>query len=212
MAQLPAGLLPNYRWQALDDDGTILPFAQLFAYESGGTFSTPLDLYSDVDLTVPLANPVVADAGGRFAAMFLQPEGYDLILQDQDGNEIWRITDVEDIGQTFLSNLGVQMASGTYDVNSGYVVIAGDWFVTSDSGDATSPFILQLPPLDGWTTPITFKHQSANPAEVTPDGTDPIEGIAAAYDMAAAASPNFPTITLVPSPTTWLIQSSHGLS
>src|SRR6188472_3309225 len=129
MASLPGGLLPNYRWQAFDTDGELLAGALLYSYESGGTFSTPLSLYSDVDLSVALSNPVEADSSGRFPAMFLQPEGYDLILKDADGNEIWRITDVEDIGQSFLSNLGLQMAAGTYDVNSGYVPVDGDWFI-----------------------------------------------------------------------------------
>ncbi len=211
MASLPAGLLPLYRWQALDSEGLILPGAKLYSYESGGSFSTPLFLYSDVDLTVELSNPVVADASGRFAAMFLQPEGYDLILNDADGNEIWRITDVEDVGQTFLANLGVQMSSGTFDVSSGYTIIPGDWFVTGDSTDTTDPFIYQLPPLAEWATPITIKHQSAFVAEVTPDGTDQIEFVAAAYDLPAAASPNLPTITLLPGAASWLVQSSHGL-
>jgi hypothetical protein len=211
MASLPAGLLPNYRWQALDADGAILPGAKLYSYETGGSFSTPLFLYSDVDLAVPLANRVVADGDGRFAAMFLQPEGYDLILNDADGTEIWRIQNVEDVGQTFLSTLGLQLASGTFDVASGYTIILGDWFVTGDASDTTDPFIYQLPPLDGWDTPITIKHQSAKVAEVTPDGTDAIEFVAAAYDLPAAASPNLPTITLLPGASSWLIASSHGL-
>jgi hypothetical protein len=210
MASLPGGLLPNYRWQAFDADGLLLPLAELSSYESGGTFSTPLPLYSDVDLTTALANPVVADSAGRFPAMFMLPEGYDLILKDTDGNEIYRITDVEDIGQAFLANLGLQMASGTYDVNSGYTVIEGDWFVTDDAGDTTNPFILQLPPLAGWTTPITYKHQSANAAEVTPDGTDTIDGVAAAVTLAAAIGKR-PTLTLVPGPSTWFRYSSDDL-
>jgi hypothetical protein len=144
--------------------------------------------------------------------MFLKPEGYDLIPNDADDNEIWRITDVEDIGQTFLANLGLQMASGTFDVNSGYTIIPGDWFVTSDSADTTDPFIFQLPPLAEWTTPLTIKHTTAFVAEVQPDGTDQIEFVAAAYDLPAAASPNLPTITLVPGASSWLISSSHGLA
>ena len=212
MAQLPGALLPNYRWQATDNvTGAILPLAELYAYETGGTFSVLQSLYSDVDLAVALANPVVADSAGRFAAMFMLPVGYDLILKDADGNEIWRVTDIEDIGQAFLSNLGLQMAAGTEDVASGYQVVDGDWLVTTDANDATNPFVVNLPDLATWTTPLTIKHQSAYACNVTPAGTDEIENVAAAYALAAAASPALPTITLIPGANSWLIQSSHAL-
>jgi hypothetical protein len=69
---------------------------------------------------------------------------------------------------------------------------------------------LQLPPLAGWTTPITYKHQSANAAEVTPDGTDTIDGVAAAVTLAAAIGKR-PTLTLVPGPSTWFRYSSDDL-
>ena len=211
MAQLPAGQFLFSSQQLFDDSGTPLSLARLLTYESGGTFSVLQSLYSDVDLAVALSNPVIADSAGRFPSLFVLPVGYDWILQDADGNEIIRGIDFEDIGQAFLSNLGVQMATGTEDVASGYQVVDGDWLVTTDANDATNPFVVNLPDLATWTTPLTIKHQSALACNVTPAGTDEIENVAAAYALPAAASPNLPTVTLIPGPSSWLIQSSHGL-
>jgi hypothetical protein len=58
--------------------GEILPDAKLYWYESGT--STPLATYSDEALTTPNANPVVADAAGRFPPIWLQPLNYKLVM------------------------------------------------------------------------------------------------------------------------------------
>ena len=67
---------------------------QLFFYESGT--STPQDVYADPGLTTPLANPVVADANGRFGAIWLSPSpAYKVQLftaatdDDPTGSEVW---------------------------------------------------------------------------------------------------------------------------
>ena len=211
MAQLPAGQFLFSSQQLFDNSGAPLSLAQILTYETGGTFSVLQSLYSDVDLTVALANPVAADSAGRFPSLFVLPVGYDWILQDSGGNEICRGIDFIDVGQSFLSNLGLQMASGTEDVASGYQVVDGDWLVTTDANDATNPFVVNLPDLATWTTPLTIKHQSAFACNVTPAGTDEIENVAAAYALAAAASPDLPTITLIPGANSWLIASSHAL-
>lgn len=52
--------------------GAIMPGAYLQFYDTGTT--TPADVYSDAALTTPLDNPVVADASGEFAAIYLDPE------------------------------------------------------------------------------------------------------------------------------------------
>lgn len=56
------------RVQALDADGDTLSGAKAYFYETGTT--TPLTVYSDEALTTPHARPLVADAGGAFAAVF----------------------------------------------------------------------------------------------------------------------------------------------
>ena len=67
--------------------GVPYPGAQLFFYASGT--STPLATYSDEDLTIPNSNPVVADSGGMFSNIWLQPLVYKVVLEDINGDEIW---------------------------------------------------------------------------------------------------------------------------
>lgn len=53
----------------VDTKGVPAAAYQLFFYQSGT--STPQNVYADPQLTTPLANPVVADANGRFGAIWL---------------------------------------------------------------------------------------------------------------------------------------------
>jgi hypothetical protein len=57
--------------RAVDDNGLPLAGAQLQFYATGTT--TPQAVYSDDTLDTPLANPVVADSGGLFVPIFLNP-------------------------------------------------------------------------------------------------------------------------------------------
>jgi hypothetical protein len=50
---------------------TLLAGAKLYFYVPGST--TPRNTYTDSALTIPHANPVVADSGGRFPAIYLNP-------------------------------------------------------------------------------------------------------------------------------------------
>lgn len=70
-----------------DGNGAPLAGAKLYFYESGT--STPLDTYSDADLTTANTNPVVADSAGRFGDIFLQPEPYKVVLKDASDVTIW---------------------------------------------------------------------------------------------------------------------------
>lgn len=210
---LPGGILNNPRWQALGENGEILPEAQLFAYTSGGTFSTPQALYADANFGSPLANPVVADDSGRFPAMYLFPTSYDLRLKDADDNIIWSCENVEDIGQTFLANLGVELAEGSRDVTSGYTVTDTDNLITVDSTGGANPCIINLQPAADRGLPLTIKNVGTIALAVTPDGAETIDEVTGAFTVAAASSPTFPTIVLLPDPdgSGYWIQASHGL-
>ena len=61
-------------------DGTGAPYvaAKAYFYVTGTT--TPLATYSDAGLTAVNANPVVADANGRFGDVFLQASRYKVVL------------------------------------------------------------------------------------------------------------------------------------
>ena len=53
------------------DAGVVLPGSKLTFTQTGTT--TPQNTYTDVDLTTPHSNPVVADSDGVFAAIYFDP-------------------------------------------------------------------------------------------------------------------------------------------
>ena len=78
----------------IDANGVPLAGAQLFFYLSGTSMLQ--NTYSDVALTVPNANPVIADANGRFGTIFLLPSpAYKVQLwtapttDNPTGSQIW---------------------------------------------------------------------------------------------------------------------------
>lgn len=74
------GSLPVIGWQPLSDIGAIMAGAKAYFYRTGT--STPKNTYSNSGLTSANANPVVADAYGRFGDVFLlKDEGYRCVLK-----------------------------------------------------------------------------------------------------------------------------------
>lgn len=77
-------------FRPLNISGGILPGAKIQFYISGTT--TPTDVYADAGLTTPLSNPVIADADGRFVAIYLDPTvTYRALLFDEDDALQWDI-------------------------------------------------------------------------------------------------------------------------
>jgi len=70
--------------------------AKLYFYLTGTT--TPHDTWSDVGLTTPNTNPVVADSSGRFPNVFLDPTvAYKVVLTDSAGVQIWTADPVQGV-------------------------------------------------------------------------------------------------------------------
>ena len=69
------------------DVGEAEPGALLTFYVNGSS-TTKKDIYSDIGLTTPHTNPVVADGEGRFAQIFAN-DIYSVKLTDADLNNIW---------------------------------------------------------------------------------------------------------------------------
>lgn len=89
---------------ALSSGGVALPGAKLYAYQTGT--STPQNTYQDIGLTTPHANPVVADAAGFLAPIYLDPSlpAYRLKLTDSNDVQVWQFDDVpsnQNISQQF---------------------------------------------------------------------------------------------------------------
>lgn len=75
---------------------------QLFVYAAGTT--TPVTVYADVNLTIPLSNPVILDTSGR-AIVFLPTGPYKFVLRDANSVTIW-ITDNIQATQTLQGQIG----------------------------------------------------------------------------------------------------------
>ena len=100
----------NVPARATDSDGNPLSGAKIYFYLTGTT--TPQAVYTDPTLATPLANPVVADSVGRFAAMYLDPaKSYRALGETSDGSV--ELFDVDPIDSGALSDL---VASGGSDL------------------------------------------------------------------------------------------------
>lgn len=89
----PWSRMPLPYYTAIDDAGVTLPGAKLYFYASGT--STPLDTYANANHSVANANPVVADAGGQFASIFMQNLEYKVVLKDANDVEQWTADPVQ---------------------------------------------------------------------------------------------------------------------
>jgi hypothetical protein len=76
------------RYRPSSPTGGIYPNATITVYLSETTTLSPI--YYDVDLTVQLSNPIVADSQGLFPAFYLSPSiAYRVILKDRNGLPIY---------------------------------------------------------------------------------------------------------------------------
>jgi len=83
--------------------------ALLLFYVAGTT--TPTPVYTDDTLSVPLSNPVVADGGGLFAAVFLDPSvTYRMQLQTSGGSVV---ADVDPVNVTVEAATSAQVNAGS---------------------------------------------------------------------------------------------------
>lgn len=178
-----AGLEPN-------SNGYFLSF-------EAGT-STPLETFSDVDLTVANAVRVDFDTDGRTTVpVFLSPTGYKFEVYDSDDVLIYTADDIEDIGETFANLFGQLQTLGSKNVTSGYTVVPGDRLVTVASTGGPNPCIINLPDAANFTGMLTIKNVGTVAVDITPAGIQTIDDVAAAYEIPVAASPEFPSVILV---------------
>lgn len=83
-------LFSQPRTREFNPDGTVMPGARLYFYAAGTT--TPLAVYQDAALTVPHANPVLADSGGLFPQIWLNAQSsYDVTLKTDGEATVWTV-------------------------------------------------------------------------------------------------------------------------
>lgn len=199
-----ASMLAEIRWQLLDGDG--LPYAGALLYSYAAGTDTAQATYSDSDLTTPNANPLVADADGRFGPIFLLPTGYKFVAKDADEVTVWTQDNYSDPGAIFAENYGTVMAEGARSVTSGYTATDEDQTVTVASSGAT---VFNFPSAATRTKDLTVKNMGGGTVVCTPAGSDVVDGALATYTIAAASSPTFPAVTFRPVTGGWLIVGSH---
>lgn len=88
----------------LSSGGALLPGAKLYFFQTGT--STPQNTYQDIALATPHANPVVADASGVFAPIYLDASlpDYRVRLTTSADVQLWQIDDypaAQDTGQVY---------------------------------------------------------------------------------------------------------------
>jgi len=105
--------------QFFDANGDPLAGGTLGFFLAGTT--TPSPAYADVNLTVPLANPVVLDAAGRAPELFLGPLTYKQVLKNALGTTIWTADNI--ITPSALRS--VQLISSVTGVQKDFVVPQG---------------------------------------------------------------------------------------
>lgn len=206
---LPLALLPYLTppFLKLDGSGVYVPNDGGKIYSYLTNLSTPQSLYTDSGASVAYSNPIILDSDGypSSESIFVLPNGYGIVIKDSANVTLKTFTFIEDVGATFLNQLGVIQTTGTTATGTGpYTVVAAtDNFVKVNT--ATTPYVVQLPaatsrPLGttGNGLPLVIKNISASVSvRVTPAGSDTLESIAAYYTLPAAVSPLMPTVTLV---------------
>jgi hypothetical protein len=207
------GLLPWVPQQFFDSDGNPLAGGFVHFYEAGSML-VDQDTYEDSDGVTANPNPIELDTDGRPPdPIFILPTGYLVQVLNADLVQQYVVDNVSDPGAVFAANFGTVTSAGSQDVNSGYTVLATDWLVTIDATESTNPCIINLPSATDYTNALTIKNYATVAVSIVPNGSETIDSIAGAYSLDAAASPNFPAVTLISDHVSaWTIVSSHGIT
>lgn len=168
---------------ALGSDGVFEPGAKLNFYQTGT--STPLDTYSDEALSSANANPVVANAAGRFGPIFLQVQSYKVVLTDASDVEIWSADPVKggiDSDEVIVTPAGnissTNLQDALEELDSEKVGTSGNNSFTGvqtlSRTDTTTPLVIKSTEAGaGAWEAIKLERDSASPADA-----DEIAGIA----------------------------------
>lgn len=131
----------------IDASGVPLPGAQLFFFTTGT--NNPANTYSNSNLTIQNSNPVVANSGGRFPNIFLDPTViYKTTLEDQFGNVIWTADPATGGtgGGSTPSNLPIATAAAPAGVNNQIILYTDDGETLKYKDAANTAFSVQTAP------------------------------------------------------------------
>lgn len=134
-------VMPAPKFLGLDNNANPVSGGKLYTYLAGTT--TPQPTYSDVNLTVANANPVVLDSAGR-ATVFLSGTSYKFVLTDANDVTIWTQDNVQAVAP-FSTNLDIEGVAGEtilagqvcYLSDGSGALTAGRWYL-ADADNAYS--------------------------------------------------------------------------
>jgi len=202
---------PLVQWSL--DDGSPNAAGSLKFFTAGTT--TPQLVYSqsDLDSGSSLGSTVTLDDHGRTpTGVYFLPTGYKVQLLDVNAVELGIQDDVEDVGQVFAAEFGLILSGGSKSVTSGYIVLPTDFLITVNSTGGANPCIINLPAAASRTEPLTVLNAGTIPLAITPNGTDTVNTLNAAFAVPAAASPIFPSVTFVSDGVSaWYVTGANGL-
>lgn len=196
------------------------PYAGYFLvfYQAGTT--TPQNVYSDSLGNTSLGSEVILDAtgypsdGSNPVSIFLLASGYKVALcpplpndatSPDTANPVRTVDTVENVGQTYIAQLGTLLSAGQKSAADGYTVTANDIFV-SFLGSATG--VLNLPDVTMRTQPVIVQVIGSISCVVTSNSAQTFNNTAATtFTIASGTTPKWPVVIFLPYPTdgTWLV-------
>lgn len=158
--------------QVVNDDASNVGAGWLLNFYLTGT-STRKDTFSDSALTTANANPVVADAAGRFGDIFLESGTYKVVLTDADAVEKWTADPVD----------GAAGSSGAIDAKTtAYTVTVGDATklidVDASGGAVTITLLPAATAGNGFEVGVRKNGTDINAVTIDADGAETINGAA----------------------------------
>lgn len=208
---LPLARLPWVKAKFWYDDDPDAPLALGYLQFFESNSSTPLEVYSDPDGNTSLGSEVdlnaagVPTSSGNTVSIFIKNEGYRLRVFDADDVEQFGQSGdyIQDPGAVAFNNFGTITGAGARNESS-YTPDNDDFFITVD-GDVT------LQAAEDRTQDLTIQNVGASAIDVTPDGSQTINGVSGAYELASGTAPAYPTITLSPQTGGYFIRSTAFL-
>jgi hypothetical protein len=212
---IPGGLLPFCRTQWFSNTGQPLAAGTLNFFLAGT--STSQDVCSDPTLLTSIGVTVTLDANGRTPTnVYLRPLAYKVVLQDSGANVIWTADNIEDVGSTLFGSYGTALTAGGKAVANNYSILGTDNLVTVSS-TAVNPTVVNLPAATARVAPsgqpLFIQNVGTNPVNVTPHGTDTINGVNALKALPPVSGGNQPTYALIcDGVSAWFIVASFATS
>jgi hypothetical protein len=168
-------LAPVLKRKFTDDDGMPLAGGKLYTYAAGTT--TPKATYQDRDGDAAHTNPIVLDANGECAQIWLDEGGYKFKLDDANDVELWIEDDITTLDEARLASAFYRDVVYITDADSPYVVSQSDNGKLISASPASGAITISLAQISALTLPFNIAIQTtsiANNVTINRGGTDTI--------------------------------------